>query len=613
MTMGNSPIHKVEKSGALTVHGYAGDGAILLAFDLDTKPDKSFAGFAIKRTMPDGSSRWLRNRLTFDKPVTSATTPDEQHAIWTDSVKAPFQKFRWIDFSSDAGLHEYEVSAMYFGKSGLEAREKATIKVELGQFRKGKLRMGFTRGYVSSQAYANPPYNNDPISPREGANRPLLFATEPYQQRWDYLGGQGRKMVFDFLAEAQQGYLVDVFAYDLDEPDVIRQLQALGSRLRLFLDNASLHVGERAYEPQARKLLEQSGANVKVGHFRRFAHNKVIILRDAATNKAVKVLTGSANFSVRGLYVQSNSILIFDDPTTAGYYAQAFDAAFSDMSGFSHAPIAQGYFDVHAEDLSTFAVAFSPHKSASVSLDLVSKHIREATSSVMFAVMELGGGGDVLDELRKLPERGVFSYGVSQTTKGLDLYKPGSATSVGVPFAYLREKVAAPFQPFLQEISGGAGQVIHHKFVVVDFNGPHPALFCGSSNLASGGETSNGDNLIAFFDPAVAMAYAVEAVRLVDHYHFRVSMKNATDAKPLILDDGKRSAKRWWQDFWDPQNVKCLERTLFARGPSPEDAPMLATVAKASGSKPAKPPKRTGARTGTRPSPAPRTARRRRK
>jgi len=41
--------------------------------------------------------------------------------------------------------------------------------------------------------------------------------------------------------------------------------------------------------------------------------------------EARKVLTGSTNFSVTGLYVNSNHVLIFDDPDIASLYAQMFE------------------------------------------------------------------------------------------------------------------------------------------------------------------------------------------------------------------------------------------------------------------------------------------------
>ena len=43
--------------------------------------------------------------------------------------------------------------------------------------------------------------------------------------------------------------------------------------------------------------------------------------------------------------------------------------------------------------------------------------------------------------------------------------------------------------------------------------------------LAGGGEKSNGDNLLAIYDEDIATAFAIEAVRLIDHYHFRAGMK----------------------------------------------------------------------------------------
>src|SRR5262249_58765385 len=102
-----------------------------------------------------------------------------------------------------------------------------------------------------------------------------------------------------------------------------------------------------AMEIEAKRILEGSTGpdNIKVGHFERFAHNKVIIQKK--NGKAVKVLTGSANFSVRGLYVQANNVLVFDDPETADLYEQAFEQSFSDPStaAFKNSVIAENVFE----------------------------------------------------------------------------------------------------------------------------------------------------------------------------------------------------------------------------------------------------------------------------
>jgi hypothetical protein len=62
--------------------------------------------------------------------------------------------------------------------------------------------------------------------------------------------------------------------------------------------------------------------------------------------------------------------------------------------------------------------------------------------------------------------------------------------------------------------------------VVCGLNGNDPVVYCGSSNLAAGGEAQNGDNLLAIHDADVATVFAIEALGLVDHYNFLDRMAN---------------------------------------------------------------------------------------
>jgi hypothetical protein len=80
-----------------------------------------------------------------------------------------------------------------------------------------------------------------------------------------------------------------------------------------------------------------------------------------------------------------------------------------------------------------------------MSMDLVNQALQNAKSSVMFAVMELGGSGNVLQTLQKLHLSGkVFSYGMTQTDAGFSLYKPGQPGQL-VPFSALVKQVPPPF------------------------------------------------------------------------------------------------------------------------------------------------------------------------
>ncbi len=545
------------KNNGLSSIAYIGDGSVLLAFDLDEDKITNLAGFSIKCTTPSNgpyqSNTYflqnflsLKDGLTSDKPLASSQSQG--------SDKSPFQSFHWVHFpSAGPGTYKYQIYAAYFQNDGsVQLGPSVTLNIDLEYKSFPSLEVGFTRGYVSSQAYEDR-FKNAEIRP---SAKSIDFDTAPYIKQYQWLGAHSRKLVFDFLAECQKdpSIFVDVFAFDFDEPDIVRGLCSLGSRVRVFQDDASLHTGPIALEPKAIDLLTNAGASVKTGHFNRFAHNKVMIQKK--NNVATKVLTGSANFSIRGLYVQANSVLVFDDSDIARFYEQAFEQAFNDEKGFKSSNMSSKWFDVAKENLPPMSVSFAPHKIA-FSLDKVSQAIENAKSSVFFAIMQMSGGGNVISDLKNIGSRnGLFSLGTIQAENQLQLFKPG-ADAAFTSFNFLSSSIPEPFKG---EWSGGAGQVIHHKFVVCDFNAKNPVVFCGSSNLAAGGETSNGDNLIAIYDQKIATLYAIEAVRLFDHYKFRSKHEQSTYNKPFMLD----STDNWVRPYYDKKNIKFSERQLFS-------------------------------------------------
>ncbi len=545
-------------SDGFTFCAYAGDGAVLLAFDLDESRQADLAGFAIEYTDPDGHTFPVLNRLNFGQAITSATTPEQRQFTPTD--EAPLQKFHWVHFPPDVkpGTFTYKATAMLFKhgtETDLQAGPSAEVEVALMPAGPTPFLLGFTRGYVSSQAYVEE-FHNAAVAPSPPT---FDFDTASYQPQYHWLGFHARRLVFDFLAEtlADDALSLDVFAYDLDEPDVIKELGKLGSRLRLYLDDSDGHVTASAREPHAHAWLAEQGAQVELGHFQRFSHDKVLIQRRGDT--ALKVLSGSANFSVRGLYVQSNNIFVFDDPTTAALYDQAFQQTWSAAHDFAASDLAGSWHDAGGSGgLPSYSICFSPHKDYNVSLKRVTDAVTKAESSVLFAIMDVGGGGPLLEAIRALPTREeLYAFGTTQHSDGsLQVQKSGDPGTF-IPFSYLSQHVPKPFE---QEWSGGSGEVIHHKFVVTDFNSETPLAFAGSSNLSSGGEHENGDNLVCFTDRDIATKYAIEAIKLVDHYRFRAVMKSATEDTPLQL--AGRSAN-WAAPYYAAGSPKSRERTLL--------------------------------------------------
>jgi hypothetical protein len=560
--------HQLHAQGChqgLTLKVYRGDRSALLAFDVDEHLTDNLAGFAIEYTEPGGKSRYLPNRLSYEQALHAKTRPEERKL--TPSNLAPFQKFHWFHAPSTVkpGTYRYKATAMYLkpGQEKPEPGPSATVDLEI-QPPPGPFQLGFTRGYLSSQAYADrwgadPAFGPTPKS--------LDYDYSKYEDKYVWLGFHARTLMHDFIdaCVADPRSTLDLFAYDIDEPRIVKQLEAMGGRLRAVLDNAPLHTKPGAMEIEVLRRLKASAGegNVVSGHFKRFAHDKIFIRK--VDGKPHSVLTGSANFSLRGLYVQANSVLRIEDPDVAARYEEAFEASFSNMKGFAKQPIAKGWFDFEKPGLPRFGVAFSPHTKGEISLNRVRDAIASAKSSVIYAVMQLGGSGSVMKELQGLPKRDdIFSYGITQHSTGLNLYKPGSKKGVLVDFEVLKKHVPSPFR---EEWSGGMGQVIHHKFVVVDFNDTVPVAFAGSSNLAEGGEQDNGDNLLAIYDRSVVQAYAVEGLRLVDHYAFRDAMENATKTAPLTLQGPKlkKGQKAWYERYYDPDDLNFVTRTLFVR------------------------------------------------
>jgi phosphatidylserine/phosphatidylglycerophosphate/cardiolipin synthase-like enzyme len=156
-----------------------------------------------------------------------------------------------------------------------------------------------------------------------------------YQGEYEWLGFTARKKIFTLLNGVlnDRSLIVDVFAYDLNEPDILKILLSLAKegRIRIILDDSKDHHNEA--KPKAEDQFEQlfNGAAgrgktlMKRGMFRRYAHDKVfIVYKNPAKPEPLRVLTGSTNFSVTGLYVNSNHVLVFNDPKIASLNAGVF-------------------------------------------------------------------------------------------------------------------------------------------------------------------------------------------------------------------------------------------------------------------------------------------------
>jgi len=611
---------------SLSVKAYRGDAKTLLAFNLPRSAANNLAGFTIQVQPQGQSAYYIFNELQFEKPSNHAQDPKEPPY---SSINAPIHKFRWMHVPGSAhqglkpfmGKYTYTVTPRYLDASQsllpLDKALSASVSIDVQPFEQGAVAVGFTRGYTQSQAFVRHFGLKALIRPK---TKELLFDTSQqsgsdasgnrytFQDEYEWLGYTARERVFTLLNEVlgDKSLSLQVFAYDCNEPDVLQILLKLAAqgRVRIILDNASLHHSSttsksksgKSSGPKAEDQFEQlfrkaakKGADILRGKFGRYAHDKVLIV--LKNGKPVIVLTGSTNWSVTGLYVNSNHVLVFNDPEVAAKYSQVFEESWKDgvkAPAFQKSPLSSGTPSQFSKPSPQTDITFSPHTQAVATaiLNDVSKRITQEGSksksegSVLFAVMEIDNGvSPVYKALTGLhANQKIFSYGISDSPGGIALYKPGNKTGVLVTGKPVNTQLPAPFNQVPN--IGGIGHQVHHKFVVCGFNGDDPVVYCGSSNLAVGGETANGDNLLAIHDPDVATVFAIEALALVDHFDFldryakgAKKSKTKTQSAPPALKRQAAVAVKWFlstDDKWaapyfDPKDLHCVDRQLFGQ------------------------------------------------
>lgn len=616
-----------EKNG-FSVKAYQGDAKTLLAFNLPKAKTKNLAGFTVEIQPADADQGfYLQNRLQFEDPSKHA---QDAKLPPTSSFNAPIHKFRWVHVPGTMhtgrrpffGSYKYTVTSRYFDDEGslqpIDTKLSVAVDIDVKSFKKGSVDVGFTRGFTQSQAFITH-FGPKAVFRPKGSD--LIFDTSQvsgkdhngeeytFAEQYEWLGFTARQRIFD-LANAvlqDESLTLDVFAYDLNEPDLLAIFLKLAKqgRMRMILDNAPLHhkppakpsksskksaaksakkpeaTAEDQFEQMFLKAAKKPSAIMR-GHFGRFAHDKVFIVKRKKDGAALKVLTGSTNFSITGLYVNSNHILVFDNEEVATAYSSVFNASWDAKvsKSFAKLPEAGQVFSFEGDGLPKTEITFSPHQKefAKETIDKMTARVEQekkrSNGSVLFAVMGLEkASGSVLPELQSLHEdQDIFTYGISDAPGGIELYKPGQKTGVlvtGKPAS----TVLPP--PFNQVRGVGLGHQVHHKFIVCGFNGPEPVVYCGSSNLAETGEQVNGDNLLAIHDADITTAFAIDALTLVDHFDFLD--RSATKAKvaPTKIKSASKqqqavaagwflsTSDQWVKPYYDPDDLKYVDRRLF--------------------------------------------------
>lgn len=561
-----------------TLKLHRGDGMTLLAMNWKNgKPPQDFVGFAIEYKEPGGQKFFsLKNRLSF------LGTDGDVTANSLSTRLSPIQKFRWVHFPRNAelpGEFVYRVSPVFMNDADeLSYGEPQDAAIELRrETYPGILNVTFTRGFVSSQAFVNRFVTDknglSTLIPAKADDGLDFVPTHPEAgDALAWMGFEARDAILEVLDQAikDKKAQVRVVAYDLNERDVVSRLEQLGDRLKIIIDDSAAHGNPESAETQAEERLKASAGddNVKRHHMSNLQHNKTIVVDGPKVQVAVG---GSTNFTWRGFFVQSNNAVILRGKNAVKPFLAAFEDYWQndDMKGFGQTASAK-WTDLKLSGIDA-QVAFSPHSSQNALLAEIAADIAQKTTSNLFYSLAFlfQTKGSIRDAIEKVSKNdALFVYGISdrKVGGGLDLQKPGGNVSPVFPAA-LTKNLPEPFKSEPTGLSsGGVGTRMHHKFVVMDFDKPTARVYLGSYNFSSAADVKNGENLWLIRDRRIAVSYVVEALRIFDHYHFRVAQQEAQKArKKLHLAKPPREPgeKPWWdEDYTNARKIR--DRELFA-------------------------------------------------
>ena len=259
-------------------------------------------------------------------------------------------------------------------------------------------------------------------------------------------------------------------------------------------------------------------------------------------------MCGSTNFSWRGFFVQNNNAVILQAPGPVTPFSRSVrrllaataDARFGETASAKWTDL--GLTGIDAQ------VAFSPHARSRTRCSPRSPttSATNTTSSLFYSLAFLyqttGADSGRDQEGIKGTTRSSSTASPTGRSGGLDLQKPDGNVSPVYPSGADEER-AATVQG--RSRPAAAAPACTTSSSSSTSTSRPPGSTSARTTSPSPADTHNGENLLLIRDRRIAVSYMVEALRIFDHYHFRVLQHDATKAKrPLVLAKPPRQAGR---------------------------------------------------------------------
>ena len=531
------------------VKAYAGTNGVLLAMDLAEARKPNFLGFAIEQNESAKGWRWLLNSLTF---------PGQAHTIpqWgaTPSNIAPFQKFRWADYSIEPGTAcKYRVHLAYSDQPTLG--EALEIDVCTDDGRPQDHRVCFNRAVAASQSFGRQFHELDE---RLKEQKALPVEDWPARPR-KWLENGLLEAILRFIGRATSAkWALDIAIYEYELKsivDAVNEAHMRGVDVRVLYHAKA---GDEQTAINASNLKKIPAASKRGRVTSKIFHDKFIVLSriDAAGRRAPQaVLCGSTNFTENGVYRQANVVHVTDDKAVAARYLELFGVIWADPENVAATRkwiTANNPMD-RAQPL---FVGFSPRTGKGDLAEFV-RIISAADKDVLFATA-FKLPEDILDALLGSPNDPVLRYGIQNTASRITGFHADRTAEFTAPAL-----LSSGLEGWVKEgLRGQRGNLlIHTKAVVANFTTNDPVIISGSHNFSVPASNGNDENyLIIRGNTDLADRYGLEILRFYEHYRFRYYAKllKLKKAKPLATDDS------WADDYYTQGHIKKSGRLRFA-------------------------------------------------
>ena len=536
-----------------------GDHACLVWLPTDGQPTPDCRGFAIRR-LSNGKERFLHGFVGFSDEDTL-----DPAAPW----KFPLQRYMWWDYGVAPGdVVQYSVVPVlgtdkdHLRLSTADA-SALTERMTINGQTTPHIAAYFNKGIVAAQWVSRALASID-----KNAKLADLIGT-PGNALRDELSGLLRPQLLAMLDDVKQNN-GEVYAalYELNDPELIAGLTALGKKCHLLLANGAFKAPDndenKAVRADLRSKVDLYDRLVTSGHF---AHNKFVIVCDASGTPQ-RVLSGSTNWTKTGLCTQANNAVIVDNSDLAADFLKEWHLLKAAGNEYPDS-LAQANSTATTIEVDGCRITqwFAPTGGAE-DLEYARQLINAAEDGILFLFFNPGAFVSP-DEPTKWTllqnilvrhqadsphyDPGLYMRGVvNQEIAGLTspATEPTSVASKHAPLdpsvvsnpvtlfrggdrspqrltheAMVPKNIKTTFHNWAEEMLG-SGVHIHSKVIVLDPFGKNPVVMTGSHNLGYKASSKNDDNLMIVEGNApLAAAFAANIIAIYQTYRWNAHVE----------------------------------------------------------------------------------------